>query len=477
MKELNRISKRKKCVLISPPENGKCCTRGILSIAAFLEAKGYPTAVVPLAYDMGIEDMSPEKIESVLADVIREHDPLTIGVSCLTCDYRTCKEILKISKQLNENIVTLMGGIHATLMDEDCIRLPFTDIVIRGEGEWTMLELISALENGSDLHKVRGLTFKEKDKVIQTPDRPLGDLNELPLMDFGLLPYEFVQNSYAYGMLSRGCAFNCNFCADNRFWQKVRRFPTSRVIHEMETLEHFYKSPMVAIEDNMVYIGSRQFSELCTEIKKRKITLGPQFYVLTRADSVVIEEQGIRDMEGTGIEYVILGIESGSPKVLKMMNKKTTPQQILAGCEKLRKYDLSPIGLWMIGHPGDTPEETEHSLKLLDHLLREDLLSAANFSYFIPWPGTCFFDDPEKYGIEVLVEDWSNWNFRLKAGSRRRPICQLKDFPAHEMEACHKAGCEIIDKYSAHPFWECTSESDGVSFETFHKAVKEGMLE
>lgn len=472
MKHLNSVPEKKKCVLISPPENGKCCTMGILSIAAFLEARGYPTAVVPLADDMGLEDLSAEKIEAVLTDVIREHAPLMIGVSCLTCDYHTCKEILRISKQLNENIVTIMGGIHPTFMDEDCIQLPFTDIVVRGEGEWTMLELISALENGSDLHKIRGLTFKENGKIIRTPDRPLGDLNELPLMDFGFLPYEFVRNAYAYGMLSRGCAFGCNFCADNRFWKRVRRFPVSRVIHEMETLERFYKSPMAAIEDNMVYIGSEHFSDLCTEIKKRKITLGPQFYVLTRADSVIIDEQGIRDMEGTGIQYVILGIESGSPKVLKMMNKKTTPDVILSGCEKLRKYDLSPIGLWMIGHPGDNSEETEHSLKLLDHLLKEDLLSAANFTYFVPWPGTRFFEEPEKYGIEILVEEWSNWNFRRKTGGKRQPICQLKDFPAHKMEACYKAGHEVIDKYSAHPFWERASESDTVSFETYHKAVK-----
>ncbi|KPA17623.1 hypothetical protein MHK_002157 [Candidatus Magnetomorum sp. HK-1] len=154
-----------------------------------------------------------------------------------------------------------------------------------------------------------------------------------------------------------------------------------------------------------------------------------------------------------------------------MMNKKTTPDVILSGCEKLRKYDLAPIGLSMIGHPGDSSEETEHSLKLLDHLLEKNLLSAANITYFIPWPGTRFFEDTEKYGIKILEEDWSKWNFRSKTGSKRQPICQLKDFSAHEMEACFKAGHKVINKYSAHPFWE--RMSDTVSFETYHKAVKE----
>jgi len=479
MNPLNSFSKKKKCILISPPENGKCCTRGVLSLASFLESKGYPAGVVPLAESMRVEDISSEKIEAVLSDVIRENDPLMIGVSCLTADYHTCKDVLRICKQLNENIVTLMGGIHPTFLDQDCIALPFVDIVVRGEGEWTLLELIQALENGGfhppygELHRIKGITFKENGQVIRTPERPLGDLNELPPLNFGLLRYEFVREAYSYGMMSRGCAFNCTFCADNRFWKGVRRFPVSRIIHEMETLEQVYKSPMVAIEDNMVYLGSEQFSELCREIKQRKITLGPQFYVLTRTDCI-IDSQGMKDMEGSGIRNVVLGIETGSPKVLKMMNKKTSPETIISGCEKLTKYGLISIGLWMIGHPGDSAEESEHSLELLRHLLDKGFLSKANFSYFTPWPGTRFFEDMEVFGIEILKPEWSDWNFRSKTGGKREPVCQLKGFSAEEMEVCYKKAQKIIDQYSARPFWEPASESDTVtvSFETLNKSVK-----
>ncbi len=473
MNPLNSFPKKKKCILISPPENGKCSTRGVLSLASFLEAAGYPAGVVPLADSMRVEDISPEKIEAVLSDVIRENDPTVIGVSCLTADYHTCKDILRICKQLNENIVTLMGGIHPTFLDQDCIALPFVDIVVRGEGEWTLLELLSALEKGGGLHHINGINFKENGQVIRTPDRSLGNLSELPPLNFGLLPYEFVKEGYSYGMMSRGCAFNCTFCADNRFWKGVRRFPLSRIIHEMETLEHVYKSPMVAIEDNMVYLGSEQFSELCREIKQRKIRLGPQFYVLTRTDCI-IDSQGMKDMEGTGICNVVLGIETGSPKVLKMMNKKTSPETIISGCEKLMKYDLVSIGLWMIGHPGDSAEESEHSLELLRHLLDKGFLSKANFSYFTPWPGTRFFEDMEKYGIEILKPEWSNWNFRSKTGGKREPVCQLKGFSAEEMEVYYKKAQEIIDQYSARPFWEPVpgAEKVSVSFETYNKSVK-----
>ncbi len=462
MKELNSVSGKKKCVLISPPELGKFCPRGLLSIATCLESKGYPTRVIPLSHYLEAETRySPEKISAVLEDVIQENDPFLIGIGSMTADYHTSADILKVCKELNENIITVIGGMHPTFTDMECINQPYTDIVVRGEGEWTLSELVSALENGSDLHHIKGLTFRENGKIVRTPDRPLGELAELPPLDFGLLPSEFVRNSYVMGMLSRGCAFNCYFCADKPFWKRVRHFPITHVLHEMEVLNHSYKNPMMGIEDNMVYIGSDHFSELCAEIKQRKIKLGSHFHVQTRVDSIV-NDQGLRDMKGTGIQHVVIGIESGSPKVLKLMNKKTSPEMIISACEKFREHDLLPIGVWMIGYPGDTPEEQGRSLELLQYLLERDLLKFASFSYFVPWPGTRFFEDPEKYGIEILEDDRSTWYYCEEEG-RRYPMCQLKDFSADEMAACYQKSFEIISKYSAMPFWKRETESGTTS--------------
>jgi len=465
MNSLNSVPAKKKCILISTPHIGKFCPRGILSLASFLESKGYPAGVIPLSHYTDDDDLSPEKIESVLKDLIRENDPLMIGVSCLTADYHTCVEILKTCKQVNKNIVTVMGGIHPTFLDEECISPPFTDIVVRGEGEWTLLELIRALENGGfhppygDLHKIHGLTFKENGHIVRTPDRELGNLHELPPLDFGLLPDAFVRQASVMGMMSRGCAFDCYFCADKPFWKYVRQFPMSHIIHEMETLSRSYKNPMMGIEDNMVYIGSDRFSELCMEIKQRKIALGSHFHVQTRVDSIS-GEQGLKDMQGTGIRHVVLGIESGSPKVLKLMNKKTNPEMIIAACEKLREYDVASIGVWMIGYPGDSPHEQHLTLELLETLLKRDLLKFASFSYFIPWPGTRFYAEPEKYGIEVLVKNRADWYYYEKEG-KRNPICQLKGFSAEEMSACYQKGFEMIAKYNAMPFWKRESGAGG----------------
>ena len=197
-----------------------------------------------------------------------------------TADYPTCIEILKICKQLNENVTTVIGGVHVTFLDTDCLKLPYVDIVVRGEGEWTLLDLISALESKtSDLQNIKGITFKQNGKIIRNPDRPLGNLDEIPPLNFSLLPHEFVQNIFVHGMLNRGCDFNCSFCGESAFWKKRRSFPVRRIIEEMKILDQVYQNPMHAIDDSMLFIGSKQFLDLSSEIQKQRIKLQPDFYI------------------------------------------------------------------------------------------------------------------------------------------------------------------------------------------------------
>ncbi|QTA86305.1 B12-binding domain-containing radical SAM protein [Desulfonema magnum] len=434
---------QKRCVLISTPMAGYICPAGILSISSFLEANGYPTEIVPLAYYLNYKkDWDLQDIRSILEDFIRKNEPVLVGVSNqITPDYPTCIEILKICKEVNESVITVIGGVHVTFQDTDCMRSRFVDIVVRGEGEWTMLDLISALENGRDLHDVKGITFRENGRIIRTPDRPLGNLNELPSPNYELLPFEFVQKSTNSGMMSRGCAFHCAFCAEGAFWKKYRKFPVTRIIEEMEILDRVYKNPMVGLSDSMVYPGSEQLSEFCREVQKRKLRLRPEFAVLSRVDT--ISEQGLKEMKNIHIQCVAMGIESGSPNVLKMMNKKISPDQIIPACTKLREHGLDVRTYWIIGHPGDNLAEAEYSLELLQYLLNEDLIQEASVDMFSPVPGTRFFEQPGKYGIEILLEDWSEWFIPDK------PICRLKDFSEKDILATFHKACDIVKRAGA----------------------------
>lgn len=444
-----KTTENKQCLLFTTPLVHRTLSRGVLSMATFLESKGFTVQVAPLAYHLGFnKNWSREELAAVLQNIVSRANPVLVGVSNqFTGDYPVCLEILKICKQANSGIVTAIGGVHATFADRECFDSPYVDVVVRGEGEWTLPDLILALENKRDLNEVQGITFRKNGVVTRTPDRPPGDLADLPPLDFSLLPEEFIQNIFVHGMQSRGCDFKCTFCGESSFWGRRRNLPVSRLVEEMETLDRVYDNPMSAIDDSMEYIGSPQFAELCNEIRKRNIRLHRNCYIMSRAGSFTGSD--LKNLEGTGIRYVQLGIESASPKVLRMMNKRIDREQIIASCVMLKEYGLKAHGLWMIGHPGDNPSEAQLSLDTLEYLLKNDLLDKVDISVFVPNPGTVFFSDPQRYGIEILSRDWSHWIQPLfgvtsSGGGAYKPVCQLRDFTAGEIMDCYKKAHMIV---------------------------------
>ena len=420
-----------------------------MSIATFLRQNDISIQIVPLAFHLGFnKNWSPDELRAVVLEQLKGRDPILVGVSNqFTGDFPVCLEILKTCKEYDGNFKTVIGGSHVSFLDAESLESPYVDIVVRGEGEWTMLDLVRTMEDRGDLQNVKGITFKLDNEVIRNPGRAPGDLSELPPLDFSLLPSEFVRDIFIHGMLSRGCDFKCNFCGESAFWGGRRLVPVSHVAEEMEVLDRAYDNPMSALDDSMEYIGSERFRELCDEIKKRGIRLHKNFYIMSRVDS--FSEDDLKNLDGTGIGYVQLGIESASPKVLKMMNKKIDRQKIIDSCTKLKRQGIKAHGLWMIGHPGDNPDEAQYSLDTLEYLLKNDLMEKVDISVFTPCPGTDFFNNPEKYGIEMLTRDWSSWIQPIfyitnLFGGGYQLVCQLKDFSADEIMHFYKKAHMIV---------------------------------
>jgi anaerobic magnesium-protoporphyrin IX monomethyl ester cyclase len=439
---------KNKCLLITSPDTDYVFPRGIMEIASFLEIKGCSTAVLPLAYHLGRSANTESKSDRekrtalILEKFIERVRPIVVGVSNqFTCQYHDCLKILEICKKINNRIITVIGGPHVTFLDLDCIKSPAIDIIVRGEGEWTMLDLLSAVAHNRGLETVKGITFKKIGRIFVTPPRPLGDLRELPPINFELLPKEFIQNSLIYGMLNRGCAYNCKFCAESKFWIKRRIFPIHRLIKEMRVLRIKYNTRMRGLEDSMLSIGSKQFFEMCSELIKQKIDIPSNFYIQSRVDTIT--EQGIRALKKANIRNVWLGIESASAKVLKVMNKNITVTQIIATCKKLKEHEINAYGFWIIGHPGDNPREAAYSLKMFKYFFEKNLIQGTEVNLFIPTPGTPFFHEPEKYGIKILSYDWPRWQ-RLC----NKPICQLRNFSAEEIGSFYNKMTGIANAYA-----------------------------
>lgn len=421
--------------------------RGGLSLASFLEAKGKRVAIIPLDYHIprsNNEDEIRSNLRSVVQAAVKEFNPALIGIGVpYTMLYPTALRIASFCKEISSATLCL-GGPHVSYMDQQALTdSKDVDIVIRGEGEWSLLELLETVERGEDFSGVEGITVRKGDGFKANPQRPLGDMNELPILDYDLLPEGFVRNMAVSIVASRGCAFKCSYCNESKFWgQKVRMTPMDRVVEEVRILSERYNNPPVALEDSMFNMRSRYFYELCDKLKG--IRLHPGFYILSRVDSVT--DEGFVAMRAAGINNITLGIESASPKVLAAMNKRITMEQAEDACKRAAQAGLKVGTFWIIGHPGDSPRETEITLRIIDRFYSMNYIHFSEIALFVPYPGTTVFENPDAYGMEILTSDWERWGrFNTK------PVCQLKDFKAEDILRYWVEGARIAEYWRTNP--------------------------
>jgi radical SAM superfamily enzyme YgiQ (UPF0313 family) len=473
------LRKKKKCLLIDPGINflgnlkGFYTSRhfpfGILTIASFLQKSGCPVTILPLDnYIPEIKEYPDRRtilsnIEDILRREIRKNDYIVAGVSVTyTPQYNIACQILDLIKNIAPDIVTVTGGSHVSFTArktlEECRAL---DIVVRGEGEWTMLDLLNALKNKNSLDDVKGIIYRNKQSLVRTQQRELGDLTELPVLDFGLIPFGFYKNRQMNIAASRGCHFSCKFCAERYFWgNKHRVTPVKKLAEETKILFNKYKIAFLGFEDSMIYITSdyfKRFSDYLASIKNRRLS-----HIVTRIDTI----KNISDfalVKKAGFEVINYGLESGSEKVLKAMNKQINIENEKKVMEWTRESGIRPGAYWIIGHPGDNPHEAAISLEYMEGLYAEGLLYSSMIHRFVPYPGTDFFNNPEKYNIEIFDNNWENWRRVSRAG-----VCQLADFSHEEITiAMDKAlktssQCEFLNSYrgdkqymrSAFPLWK-----------------------
>ena len=415
--------------------------QGCLSIASFLNQRGVATQII--AVDALVEDpvegepWGLHSIKPFIEETLARSDVRGIGVAfnytVLAEDVHT---VASICRELAPKVPIFVGGNHPTFLPEQTLaEMRSVDIVVRGEGEWTTLELLTALEHGRNLADVAGITFRDEDgTIVSTPDRPLGSLDELPPLDYALLPDRLVSSTLWYVSGSRGCWGKCTFCSDPSFWKgKQRRFPLQKVLRELEQIVREYRCEHLVFGDDSFSLKS---SARLGDLERMGQALsGEKFrgaFIQTRVDAV--SPEGLKKAREANIVNVQFGFESASPRVLRAMNKRTTPEMIPAACRMAKDAGLLVSGFWIVGHPGDDLEEFNHTYRAMKHLYESGWLDGSSVFQYIPYPGTGPFHDPGRYDVEILSYDWSRYHlFRFD-----KPVCQLKAYAFNDIHASYQ---------------------------------------
>lgn len=377
---------------------GKNPPMGLLYLAAVLRQNNIPVEIL----DAEIKNLT---LAETMAEIKRKR-PDIIGITAVTATYLEVEILAKKIKQTLPRIPILVGGPHVTAMPEYTMKNKHFDIGFYGEGENTMIELVNYLDKVhlklriENLKKIDGLVLRDGRKVIKTRPRELiNDLDELPFPAWDLLEDldKYVPQVIAYKrrpvgfmITSRGCPYSCIFCDKNVFGNRYRMHSAERVVSEIEYLIKRFGVREIKFLDDQFTLHKKRLDRICDLIIKKRLNLS--WSCSSRVDTV--NKELFLKMRKAGCWLIAVGIESGNQRVLDFIKKGITLKQVRDSMKWAREAGIRIRGFFMLGHPTDTKESIEDTIKLALELP----LNTAEFSIATPFPNTEFGRIACRYG-------------------------------------------------------------------------------
>jgi radical SAM superfamily enzyme YgiQ (UPF0313 family) len=303
--------------------------------------------------------------------------------------------------------VRIFMGTHATALADYILKKGYCDIIIRGEPEYTTLETIKNLHN---LESVLGVSYRKGGKMVSNEDRPLiENLDDLPFPARDLtdnMKYHIVSfpgKPVAMVLTSRGCPFECTFCATHLFYKRKRNVRSpENVVKEVEKIVHDYGITHIFFIDDTFTIGEKRIVKLCQLLQEKELKI--EWICLGRVDTVT--EPMLREMKEAGCKEIIYGIESASPTVLAKIKKDITIEQMEMAVTTTKNLKIRVSLFFMFGNPGDTLQ----SIRETSRLARRLNPNFASFNIATPDPGTPLFESFKERFAEETFETFDRLN-------------------------------------------------------------------
>lgn len=365
---------------------GRYPPMGLAYLAGILMKHGYETRI----FDADVEKTGFRGLKSFL----KEYQPNIVGITTTSFTFLQAKFTAKLVQKTIPNAMILIGGPHVSLYPREILHNDEFDIAVVGEGEYTIIDLVNALESKRDLKTVKGIAYRHNSKIYQNEMRPLVEkLDDLPFPARSLLPnkkyfYPFGKtNPFTSVITSRGCPHNCIFClraSGIHFGRKYRSRSSSNICDELEQVVNKYKIKEIFFYDDVFTLNQERIINLCRTLIKRQIDIS--WVCRTRVDAVT--PKLLRFMKQAGCERIHYGIESGDEYVLKMLRKNITLSQIRKAFFWTKMNDIETFAYIMIGSPGENKSSVRKSMQLIKEL------NPSYVGFFITtlFPGTDLYD-------------------------------------------------------------------------------------
>lgn len=342
-------------------------------------------------FDVQILDLEQNRYRNIpLEEVFHHCDSHIFGITATTYTRYEAVKIAEFIKRNYPGSTTIVGGVHFMHCPEDTLAsVPEIDIVVRGEGEIIIVALANAINNGQNIENIRGITYRINGKIISNPDQDLfEDLDSLPIYSkFSWEEYP----EYLFGskekiratsvMSSRGCPFKCIFCSKAGMKYRVR--DAKKVVDEIQILKERLDIGGINFLDLTFTANPHHVRAVCTEMIDRK--LGLKWWCESRAN-IPLELLDI--MKQAGCVSTVVGVESGSARILSSISKNVSIDQVLAFCQKCSDLEIFVAPYFMFSHPGETIEDVKLTIDLMFKLEKLRGVGPCAFQPTMIFPGT-----------------------------------------------------------------------------------------
>jgi radical SAM superfamily enzyme YgiQ (UPF0313 family) len=345
-----------------------------------------------------LNNVSAEICLTEIKKVMSEFKPDVVGISIMTHSRVSAFKLVEYLSENHPETKVILGGIHPTIMWKQMANKYRDAIVVVGEGEKTLQELLECIENNKPVDGVSGIAYHDGKDVVKTPNRDLiPDLDTLPFPKHDLFLFE--GKTVANLLTSRGCPFKCNFCVlDHVSLRKVRYRTPEDVADEIEEILEMCPSVRIIwLHDDAFMINKQYTMDMCDEIIKRGIkttfTCSARFRPVSR--------ELVKKMELAGFNHVLFGLESGADEVMKGMRKGINKDHIRYATSLFAEGNIKTTAFLIVGLPGESEETIEETIDFVQEMQYNNYLYYDDVGIAGIYPGAELYTMAKSKGLEV----------------------------------------------------------------------------
>lgn len=383
---------------------------GLMYLASFLKAHGYN--------ELKITHMGVEKVEyGNLGRMIKEYNPEIVGISAMTAESLGMHEVARIAKESLASSIVIAGGPYPTGCAEDVLKDHNIDLVVRGEGEEVMLEIVKAIEEGKDFFSIQSISFRNNGSIVHAPRNTyIENLDVLPYPDWDAIhledykeftPQSLFLSGHVYMSLftSRGCPFHCTFC-HNIFGKKFRAHSPERVLEEIKYLNYSLGIVNFEIIDDIFNFDRTRAIAIMQGIIENNLKIRLFFVNGVRGD--MLDEELIDLFAKAGVVYMSIAVETASPRLQREIGKSIALEKTRRIISYAARKKIFVNGFFMLGFPKETLREIVSTIKFAV----TSRLHSASFFLVHPFKGTAIGDLTQALGRQVItIGNKSNYYF------------------------------------------------------------------